>query len=414
MLSLKLFSTATFKDSLVLLIGSFISTVFNILLTLILTNNLSTSEFGLIITALTFSQIVVDLFGLGIGTAVVNFIPGLDSTNKKIIIKTTLVLRVLTALLVSIFVYIFSKEISIIIFHNLSIITYIKMSSIGIFAMMILFWGQTLFQAEGRFLLASIIGNIGNVIRVFAVGILIILGIFNSSNVYLTLQIVTLVLVVYIFFKIGLSYLSVNEKKTDYLKILRFGLPAGIGFSIAAIYTKLDQILILNIAGESEAGLYGLAFRLVSILVLATASFNLAITPRFSSISRQDFKNYFKKTMLVAGVLSLLAVLGIVLIPLLLPVLFPKYTQSILPLQILGIGTILFILSSPIFSALLYHFKKPNFSLIISSISLVLVWSLLELLIPIYKSIGAAIAVTLVYLFQLVTASFYFMYLDKD
>ena len=45
--------------------------------------------------------------------------------------------------------------------------------------------------------------------------------------------------------------------------MLRVGIPAGIGGLLITLYVKLDQILVLEIAGTRQAGLYGADYRLL-------------------------------------------------------------------------------------------------------------------------------------------------------
>lgn len=409
-----IFRSKTAKDSIVLLIGSAVATGLGFFLTVILTRSLTPATFGLFITALTFSQLVTDLFELGINPAVINFVSSSFGQEKAALLKTSFLAKLIIALLISSLVFLLAPWISTIIFKSETIIPFIKFSALGIFLLMLLNWGQTVFQAEKRFVLSTLVSGSVNFLRVLAVVGLIALGIFNSFNAYLVLQAVLILSLTLVFLKEGWMFLKTRNNITDYQKIARFGLPIGLGFSLAAIYSRLDQILLFNIAGEKEAGIYGLALRVMSALIFAAMALSTATTPRFASLHPQDFRTYFKKALLATSGLGVLSVGVIITAPIFFLLLFgSKFQEATVPFQILMIGAIFFIITSPFNNAILYKFKKPRFSFFVSIFSLVLIWFLLNFLIPLYKSSGAAAAVTIVYGLQLILSLGYFFILDK-
>ena len=79
----------------------------------------------------------------------------------------------------------------------------------------------------------------------------------------LNLSLITVVIVVLVNLKIGFNY---KFKYIEYHEIIKFGLPIGLSFAIAALYTRLDQLLVFRYLGEEAAGIYGLAARLMLIL----------------------------------------------------------------------------------------------------------------------------------------------------
>lgn len=406
--------SGTSKDSLLMLVGSTVSILFNFILIVLLSNNLTTAEFGLIVTGLTFIQLLTDSFGLGIGAALLNFLPSAIGPTRLSLIKSSFIARVVTAIIVSLGVYLLAQPISVIFFKSTTIMPYIQVSALAIFLMMIIFWGQTLLQAEKRFFLFALtLGSI-NVLRFLAIIGLFALGLFSVFSTYLAITLILSLVVIFIFLKIGPYFLKAKNSFLDYKKIFQFGLPAGIGFSVAAIYTKLDQLMVISLVSEEEAGIYGLAFRTAAVFILVSSAFTSAIMPRYSSLVADKFSVYFKKTMIATAGLALIAIAAIPLSPVVFPVLFGKdFIGSILPYQVLTLGMVLFIISSPMQSAILYQFKKNFFSLAISLLSLILMWFLLNLLIPQYKSLGAAFAVTIVYAFQLLISISYLFYLRR-
>ncbi len=409
-----LFFSNTAKDSIISFVGVFVSAVLGFFLTYLLSGNLTPSQFGIFVTALTFSLLMADLLDLGINSSVLNFTASADEEKKKIFIKSTLLIRITIITIVGIVLLFFGHQISLLIFSNENIIPLIQMSSLGIAFTMLVTWGQAVFQAEKNFLLSSILGSSVNLLRFGVVGLLIITGFFSYLNAYFFLQLIIFIPMLFVFLKLGLSFIREKTTLLHYKQILKFGIPVGLSYSVFSISSRLDQILVLKMLGENEAGFYGLAFRLASSLFFFAASFSSVITPRYISISPKDFLLYFKKTILVSVSVASLVALMIPIIPFIFPFLFKNtYGPSLQPLQILTIGMIFFILSIPFSYSILYRYKKPLFALILSVINLLILWFLLNYLIPVYGINGAASSITLGYFINLIVTFAYFAYLFR-
>ncbi len=406
-----LLGSATVRDSSILLAGTVIATICGFFLTIFLSRGLSPAEFGLFITALTFAQLVTDLFELGINSAILNLLPGADLMQRGKILKAAFVLRIVTTCVVALAVFFGAPILSQLIFNSQQIVPFVALTALGIFLLSIASWMQTIFQAQGKFFQSMIINSGINVTRLLIVLALAGLGWLTALNAFFAMQMIVVVAVAYGLSHLKVSFLQATLSGAEYKKIITLGLPVGLSFAIAAVYTKLDQILIFNLVGDKEAGIYGLAFRVAAAFIFASAALGSALVPRFSSLAHIDFRDYFLKSLVAATGLALLTVCAIPLAPFIMPVIFgEKFVQSIQPFQVLTLGTAFFIVSSVFTSAIMYHYKKPAFSLITSIISLVSIWFLLQWLIPLYQSLGAAMAVTSVYGIQLVVAAMVFSY----
>ncbi len=406
------FYSATSRDFTKLLSASVFSTIFNFLLIVILTRNMSTSEFGLIVTALTFTQLLSDFFELGLGSALLNSASGAGDV-RALYIKASLMLRLAVSVVVAGLAVILAGPISRQFFHSMAIIPLIKISALGVLLGQIIAWSQTVYQTQMKFGKAALISSMSNPLRVLAILVLMVMGKFSMANIYWVLQLVLFLVMIFAFVGICQNLFSVRFEKEKAFKMLKFALPVGAAFALAALYTKLDQMMVLRLAGQDEAGIYGLASRLMMPFILVTSSLSLVLVPRFASLRGSEFAAYFKKSLGLIGGIGTVMLLAIPLSPWLLPLIFGKvYVGAVVPFQVLTLGVVLFLISSPISSAIIYHFKKPAFSLYLSAGSLILVWLLLNWLIPVYKGNGAAAAVVGVYLVQLLVSAFYFLKLS--
>lgn len=409
-----LLHSTSLKDSAVMFLGGGIATFLGFILTIILTRNLDAASFGLFITSLTFIQAVTDFSEMGINSAVFNFVSSTKNKERISFIETTLIIKLGLALLISIIIFVFSDLIANFFLKDDDIIFFIKYSSIGVFLLILVTWGQTVLQAQRRFIAYSFNNLSMNLFRVVILLLLITLGIFNALNAFVALQLMLFVTLVFLLFSIKISYFKLSLNIEHLKKILRFGLPVGIGFSFWAIYTKLDQILILKLEGAEEAGIYGVAFRISMMIIFVASIFGTVITPRFASLGVRSFYTYFKKTLLGSFCLGLISTISIILAPTILPLIFgTNFANSILPFQILATGSTLFTFSIPFSYAILYYFKNPYFMMWSSALYLVLLWFLLNQLIPILGSVGAALSMLIMYAFQLILSIAFFIYLAK-
>lgn len=410
----RLLTSATSKDSFVLLSGTIISNLINFLILFILTRNLSTNELGLIFTGLIFIQLVTDLFEAGINSAILAKLPVADKASQQKIVSSSFVLKLTIGVGVGFSVILLSEIVSMVIFNNPNIKSVIQISGLGILLLTLIFWSQAVFQAKRDFLSSMYVNTSINILRLLAIGIIAIFGIFSLIDVYFGMQIILVVSVLFIIYKLQnlLRFSQVSGKEIK--SFLKFGMPVGLAFAMAALYTKLDQVLILRISGAEEAGIYGLSQRLSAFFVFTVVAFNSAIVPRIVAIEKNEFGKYFKKVVIISIVLAFLTSVAGFVSSIFIPVIFGvEYLNSVVPFLILAVGMSFFILSTPFSSLILFRFKKNYYSFIVSVLSLILVFGLLSILVPIYSSVGAALSITIVYLAQLVVNFGYYNFLKS-
>lgn len=390
------------------------SSLLNFVLVYILTRNMSTSSFGLVITALTFTQLVTDIGEFGINPASLNFVTKeTDKVNKLKLAKASLILKLLVAFIISLIVLVTAPLISIFIFKNEMMIPLIAISSFGIFISMGLVWGQVMLQAERNFFWVALVNLSPNLFRVLLILTILVFYSLNYLTAYLTLNLVLLLSALLALYKIGFGFLKTQTRVSDYKKIIKLGLPIGIGFAIAAIYTRLDQLTVFNILGEREAGVYGLASRLSSFFIFASVAVISAVTPRIASLEKHKFDKYFRKVVLLSIGLAFLCLFSILFSPLILSIFGSEYVFSIVPFSIQLVGVAFFAVSAPFTTVILFRFNKSGYSLWLSLASLIVITLLLFQLVPLYGGVGAAFSLALIYLLQLISSFVYYLFLSN-
>jgi O-antigen/teichoic acid export membrane protein len=410
----KIFKSETDRDTSYLLGGTVISNVFGLIVITILARQLSPVGFGLFVTALTFAQLLADFSELGVNSGSMNFVAKASDEEKKRLIKNSLFLKIGLTGLIGIIVLILAYPISLLAFRNLAMLPFVQISAIACLLLAMISWTQTILQTESRFFISAIINASTNTFRFIAIGMLLLIGILNPVWSYFLFQIVLIFSIGIFFFKHDLGFLKFRLEKEKLKEIMTFGLPIGLSFSLGAIYTRLDQILVFNYLGSADAGVYGLASRLILVLIFIVTSFSSAIAPRYAHMSTKDFSLYFKKSIYASMGLVTMTLVCIGLAPIFIPLIFGAiYQPSAVTFQILALGTIFFIFSIPLNLFLIFRHQKNVFIFIVGVILLVLSWVLLNLLIPIYGIYGSALAVTLVNFVQLLAYIIYVFYLTR-
>jgi len=161
----------------------------------------------------------------------------------------------------------------------------------------------------------------------------------------------------------------------------------GINIS-SAVGGQMDKLIIAPILGLELLGNYSLAMQfLVILLLLPTTVFKYLLT---QDSSGKNTKNLKKNTIFASVGL---ATFGIVILPMIIPILFPNYIDTVIAIQIISVA----IIPSTIgifYDSKLLSIEKSKFLVIGKCIGLFTMISGFVILGPIYGIIG--LAVTLV------------------
>ena len=161
----------------------------------------------------------------------------------------------------------------------------------------------------------------------------------------------------------------------------------GINIS-SAVGGQMDKLIIAPILGLELLGNYSLAMQfLVILLLLPTTVFKYLLT---QDSSGKNTKNLKKNTIFASVGLTMF---GIVVLPMIIPILFPNYIDTVIAIQIISVA----IIPSTIgifYDSKLLSIEKSKFLVIGKGIGLFTMISGFVILGPIYGIIG--LAVTLV------------------
>lgn len=88
----------------------------------------------------------------------------------------------------------------------------------------------------------------------------------------------------------------------------RVALPLGIASVLITVYYQIDSVLLLQIAGPRETGLYGAAYRFLSPLLFLPAAVMSAFFPVLSAIHREDSARVRRLVQICADTMAVIGV----------------------------------------------------------------------------------------------------------
>lgn len=380
--SLKLIFSNTTKDSSLVFFGNLVSSIFGIIFTIFAAKWLGPENWGAVAAIGSLIPILVALGDLGIGASLFQYTSGKWIADKKHVSETyatALSIKLLTLFIFTVLLLLVSPMLDRLYFNSNGIFI---ISIIGFLSVSLLDFQIFSIEAKQKWVTASLFISLTNIIRVFGLILLVISDHLNLINVlYILVGSTLLVFIITIFalpFKI-----SFNNWRSLISKFYNFSFWMSSSKVISTVASRVDVLILIQVAGAYQAGIYGAASRLAIGVPLIVGSFATVIASRFASIDdKKTLILYFKKSILLSVLIVIGVLFGILCTPLVVGFLGSKYTLATALLQWLFVGMIPFVLSAPAVNILIYHFKKPKIIAYLSVIQFTIVILINYIFIP--------------------------------
>jgi O-antigen/teichoic acid export membrane protein len=197
---------------------------------------------------------------------------------------------------------------------------------------------------------------------------------------------------------------------TDVRPLLGYGLPAMLSSLPSTLNLKLDQMLMVGLFTPELLGLYVVAVAWSSAALPILSALPATMVPRVAgSLNKPEQIQYLTQLTRLGSLLSvIISIFFVIITPIILPLLFgSEYINAIPAAMILSVGAA-FISINQLFESGLMGLGKPKLVLLAQILGLLFTITLLSLLLPRYKIIGAAVAsvisyglITVIYLIML-------------
>lgn len=411
----EIFSTATFKQSQITIIGTIINGTLGALFYILIARFLGPASFGLLTISIATLTLLADILDFGTNTGLVRFVSANISSNKEKAIrflKLSLIVKIVVWILVLFFGFLLSPFIAENIFNKAELTDPLKLVMFGVGGALLFSFATSALQSLQKYFIWSFINILTNLLRLICILLLFFnhqLNLFSGLSVYLLLP----------FFGFSLTLLFIPTKSIilvkDEFKVAKeffgYNFWVAIFIILAAISARLDTFLIGRLLSPQEIGFYGAASQLVSVVPQIVGAIGVVIAPKFANfVSIKQMLIYFKKLQIMVLILSGIGLVAIPISIYFIPFAFGiLYSEATVPFIILFFAMLIFLVSTPIHSSIIYYFGNPKLFVWVNLGHLLFVALLGYLLISNFGVIGAATTVLLGMVFNLIIPLIWFM-----
>lgn len=414
-------STATFKQSQITVIGTIINGVLGAFFYILLARFLGPFNFGLLTLSVAALTLIADIVDLGTNTGLVRFVSSnIASSQEKAwrFLKLSLEVKFVVWILVMALGNVFSPFAADKIFNKPELTLPLRLVMLGVGGALLFSYATSSLQALQKYFTWSIVNISTNFLRLLFILILVFyqrLDFISGLLIYLLLP----------FFGFSLACIFIPIKKIFMVQkefvvakeFFRYNFWVALFTLIAAFSSRLDTFLSARLLTVQELGVYGVANQLVQVVPQIIGALGVVAAPKFAGFqTTEQMLTYFKKFQLMVLGFAFLGALVIFISPFMIPLIYGgQYKDAVLPFIILLLAMLVFLISIPLHSSIMYYFGKPQVFVWISIGHLLIIGLAGYLLISNYGVVGAAIAVLIGTVFNfLVPLTWFLMRLRKQ
>ena len=171
----------------------------------------------------------------------------------------------------------------------------------------------------------------------------VLIYIWGIYGLYLSIIVPLIVTIIYLRSKFPQEHI-VEFKKDIFFELIRHGFPIMLFNTIAIIIRTCDRFIVASFLGNQQLGYYGIPIMILGFLMNIPGASREVIEPKMmQSLSDTSYKKgvheYFLNPLLnTAYIMPLLIGLVVFALPIVIPLLLPRYAPGIIPSQIIVIG----------------------------------------------------------------------------
>ncbi len=377
---LKIVQSQTIKDSFVVFAGLGVTAVLGFVYTVIMARILLPESFGVFSAIISLVAIVYSLGDLGVGPAIISFLPKLKQ-NKNSLIASTFWFQYLVGFILTFTFWILAKYAELLI-PGATIEHFLLVGSLS-FNYILIGWSQAIFTAEKKFVIFSLSQTIDAIIK-----IIIILYLFNVGNLSISSALIancisTIVSLMITYGK-GLLGIGLVFDVQTFTKIFHYSKWIAVSRLFSVFFSKIDVILLNLLSSSYSAGIFAAASRMTLLFAMVVSSLGSVVNPRFSAFeTKAEALVYIKKLFfLITGVSVIVLICTTLARQIVLLVFGVNFSDSIFIFQLLSLSMIPFLYSVIFTATILYTFHKTSYYALITFIQFCTVLIIDLLFIP--------------------------------
>ncbi len=408
--------TATFRQSQITIIGTIINGILGAVFYILLARFLGPADFGLMIVSITTLTMIADIVDFGTNTGLIRHVSAsltLDREKSFKFLKLAIEFKLAVWIAVLLLGFFLSPAIAKIIFNKEALATPLRLVMIGVGGASLFSFASSALQAFQRYFIWSAVNITINFLR-----LIFILLLFFSGNMNLFSGLISYIVMPFLGFSTALLFLPISKillvknESSAAKQFFHYNFWVAVFTIIAAVSARLDTFLSARLLTSFDIGLYGAASQLVSVIPQLDSALGVVVAPKFASFQdNKQMLTYLKKIQLLVTGFAFLGILAIPLAVYLIPIIFgQQYGQAITPFIILFFAMLIFLISLPVHTSIIYYFSKPKVFVWVSIGHLLIIGFLGYFLISTHGVIGAAITVLIGMIFNFLTPLTWFLY----
>ena len=411
-----IFKTATFKQSQITTIGTFVNGILGAFFYILLARFLGPSDFGLLSVSIVTLTLISDISDLGTNTGLIRFVSSSLTENKDKglkFLKLSLEIKAFVWLIILALGIYLSPFIADKIFNKVELTQSLRLVMIGVGGALFFSFTTSSLQAFQKYFTWSLVNIITNLLRLVFIILLLLL-----STLTLTNSLIVYIIFPFFGFSLALFFLPFKNillAKNEFSvsgEFFKYNIWVALFTLIAAISSRLDTFLNVRLLSNQEVGIYAAANQLVQVVPQLIGALGIVAAPKFAGFqNKNQMLVYFKKFQLMVLGISVLGLLGIPMAFYSIPILYGiNYISTIIPFVILLLAMLIFLISIPLHNSIIFYFGKPQIFVWVSIGHLLIISFVGYHMILRFGVIGAAITVFLGMLFNFVAPLIWFLF----
>ncbi len=270
------------------------------LVRILFARNLTVEEYGLFYAVLTLVGLITTFRGLGLGQALVKYIPEYLVKKKKDLVKSTIItvalLQFIIAVFITIILFLSADYLSLHYFHSSASSSIIKLLAIGFILVVFIDVLNYSFQGFQNMLYVALT-NFSKMLVILIIaffGFRLNLGLLAPTLAYMFYPVILFVIFYPVLTKKVFPQfckIKTNFSKKLTKKLFKFGMPVVVGMAGMVILGYTDTIMLTYFSGLEQVGLYNVALPTARILTYFSAAIGTVFFPMFSELwARKDRK----------------------------------------------------------------------------------------------------------------------------
>jgi O-antigen/teichoic acid export membrane protein len=383
--------------------GSWIGLIIGFLGTVIATRILPPEDFGKA-SMFTLAMSVLMIFVIfGKDQAFIRFYYEENEENRGGLLYNCLKLPFIIAIIVVLLIFIFHKKISMFLFEEENLMVSLTLA-IGILAQVLYRYGILVIRMRQKGNLFSILEILNRSFNLIIM-LLLYLAFGQIYEIIIYSAVITLLFLTMVSIVFEKEYWNINNILKGNLKhskteIIKYSYPLVLTTLITWLFQSFDKIAIKHWSGFEELGLYAAAFKIVALLSVLQVTFSTFWTPvcyEHFEKNPEDKTFYEEMSKIVSFTMFFVAIISIAGKDIVIFVLGEDYRDAANIMPFLVFMPIMYTLSETTVIGINFY-KKPNWHILIATVSCLINIIGNWLLVPNYGAIGASISTAFSYI----------------